>query len=79
MHKRIKELLKKSHGTVTDDDGDVMELPVIDHTKFAELIVRECLTVVDSTPLGYGDYRDQILRSMRDFCVVRLKEHFGVE
>ena len=48
------------------------------HEKFAELIVRECMEVVDSTPLGYGDYRDQIEKGMRNASVNGLKQHFGL-
>ena len=51
----------------------------LNEVKFAELILAECIKVVDDTPLGYGDYRDQILESMRNRCSVSIKNHFGVE
>lgn len=51
--------------------------------KFAQLIVRECVGVVDKiVPPGYADYpdyRDQIEQSFRRECAVELLEHFGVE
>jgi hypothetical protein len=47
--------------------------------KFAELIIQECIKAVDETPLGYGDYRDQILESMRNSCAKSIKNHFGVD
>jgi hypothetical protein len=51
--------------------------------KFAELIVRECIGVVNKTdPPGYEDYpdyRDQIEKSFRIECVTEIKKHFGVE
>jgi len=47
--------------------------------KFAELIIQECIKAVDETPLGYGDYRDQILESMRNSCAKSIKNHFEVE
>jgi hypothetical protein len=46
---------------------------------FAEMIVKDCVKVIEETPLGYGDYRDQILKSMRDHCVDRVRYHFGVD
>ncbi len=47
--------------------------------KFAELLMQECIKAVEDTPLGYGDYRDQILRSMRDSCVESIKYEFGLQ
>lgn len=51
--------------------------------KFAQLIVKECVGVVDKiVPPGYTDYpdyRDQIEKSFRRECAVEIKQHFGVE
>lgn len=47
--------------------------------KFAELIIKECITTVESAQSGYRDYRSQIEVGMRDYCVEVLKNHFGVE
>lgn len=47
--------------------------------KFAEMIVRECASVVSSVPPCHGDYRDQIEVGMRDYCARKVLEHFGVE
>ena len=51
--------------------------------KFAELIVKECVGVVDKiVPPGYADYpdyRDQIEQSFRRECAIEIKKHFGVE
>ena len=78
MNERMLELalqagLAKEHGADREYIGD------FDWRQFADLIVQECVMVVDSTPLGYGDYRDQIEKSMRNICVDRLNAHFGVE
>ena len=78
MNERMLELalqagLAKEHGADREYIGD------FDWRQFADLIVRECVMVVDSTPLGYGDYREQIEKSMRNICVGMLKAHFGVE
>lgn len=47
--------------------------------KFAELIVRECVGVVENLSSGYKDYRNQIEDSFRRDCVEEMKQHFGVE
>ena len=47
--------------------------------KFAELLVRECVNVVENLSPGYDDYRDQIEDAFRVDCVEQIKQHFGVE
>jgi len=47
--------------------------------KFAELIVAECIDIVENLSPGYKDYRDQIEDAFRRDCVIEIKEHFGVE
>ena len=47
--------------------------------KFAELIVAECVGIVENLSPGYKDYRDQIEDAFRRDCVIEIKEHFGVE
>lgn len=83
MNGRIFELSKQvdliqwellSSGARTPEHESVVKAK-----KFAELIVADCILAVERTPLGYGDYRDQILESMRNSCARSIKEHFGVE
>ena len=47
--------------------------------KFAELIVKEFVVVVENLSPGYEDYRNQIEDAFRRDCVMELKHHFGVE
>jgi len=47
--------------------------------KFAELIVLECVSVVEGIEPGYKDYRDQIEDAFRRDCVAEIKHKFGVE
>jgi len=47
--------------------------------KFAELIVRECVSVVENLSPGYDDYRNQIEDAFRGDCVEEIKQHFGVK
>ncbi len=70
MNKRIVELarqsgLKKDHASDREYTGD------FDWREFAELIVQECLKVINQ-PNGVGD--DDVIRISRN-----VKKHFGVE
>ena len=47
--------------------------------QFAELIIRECISVLQNVPNGYSDYRNQIDDADRRYCISHIKEHFGVE
>lgn len=64
MNKRIKELALQAgaQGIVNQD--------FIDIEKFAELIVQECLDIVDDEGCGEGGS----IRAMK-----KIKQHFGVE
>ncbi len=85
MNPLIKELASKAlKQPDTDNDG----LTVFDNdelTKFAQLIVRECVqTLIDNTPERYTnesaeeDWDKGYDRAMKD-CVHHIQEHFGVE
>ena len=85
MNERIQELLKQAGGIQYDEDGDELT-PILVGTsleKFAKLIVRECVGIVDKiVPPGYADYpdyRDQIEQSFRIECAAEIIKHFGVE
>jgi hypothetical protein len=72
MNERIKELAKKCYITSTsyfDGRGNITET-FFDKEKFAELIVRECQTVVE-----WAISVDSTI----DRVPVLIKEHFGVE
>jgi len=63
MNERINELIKQSYVTVrSQNDRDVT---YFSQEKFAELIVRECLSYAKD-----GDI---------DFMKFMIKQHFGVE
>jgi hypothetical protein len=47
--------------------------------KFAELIVQECVGVVEGLSPGYDDYRNQIEDAFRRDCVEQLKHKFEVK
>lgn len=45
----------------------------------AELIVLECVDIIEKLPPGYKDYRDQIEDAFRIASVVQIKQRFGVK
>ncbi len=74
MNERIKELLEQAGN---DSSGKWLSH---DHAnKLAELIIRECIGIVESLPPGYQDYRNQIEDAFRIACVAEIKHKFGVE
>ena len=84
MNERIKELAETAYREVVCNDtiGDTVSREAVDQ-RFAELIVRECVGIVNKiVPPGYEDYpdyRDQIEQSFRRECATEIKKHFGVE
>ena len=80
MNERIKELAEQAEQATKDHfnfdwDGTPRELfDMYFNEKFAELIVRECLTFVEPMP-GSGDIDDLALEAARE----GIKQHFGVE
>ena len=76
MNERIRELAKESdldwHRHWNDDESNRLE-------KFAELLVRECISTIENAENGYQDYRNQIEDGMRDHCISLVKNKFGVK
>jgi hypothetical protein len=74
MNERIRELINESTCFKEGDTEGKYDIEVFDKEKFAELIVRECLKIVEPTEES-GD----------EWCVTlkgtaqEIKEHFGVE
>ena len=67
MNERIKELARE----VWPDPN----ISHVNHMKFAELIVRECIGVVNKRYMGDNNREDFEVRR----CVEDLKKHFGVK
>lgn len=65
MNERIKELAREAGLLVYNPEGAPTKLE-----KFAKLIVRECVGIVDDEGCGEGGS----IRAMK-----KIKEHFGVE
>jgi hypothetical protein len=77
MNRKIRELAEQA----TQEFSPAFERDKWQE-KFAELIVRECVGIVNKiVPPGYEDYpdyRDQIEQSFRRECATEIKQHFGV-
>jgi hypothetical protein len=78
MNERIRELLSQAMAIVingSDPDGDVeqMYIPSEFTKKFAQLIIKECVGILDDEGV-YGPYSCGI-RS----AAYRIKKRFGVE
>ena len=73
MNKRIRELQSKSYlmcKQIVDDDGHVVVTPDRWFDTFAELLIKECIGVMEITDIT--DFRGIEL-------TLKIKEHFGVE
>ena len=82
MNKQIQELSEQATDTVeivNPDTGITHHREFFDKEKFAELIVAECVGIVENLSPGYKDYRDQIEDAFRRDCVIEIKNRFGVE
>jgi hypothetical protein len=67
MKEKLKELAK------------TCEYPnYFDYEKFAELVVLECIKIIDNEQPGYQDYRSQIEVMMRNDCAKALEYKFGL-
>jgi hypothetical protein len=67
MNKKIQELVKQCHRPVLTADKRYLG-ETFDYEKFAELIVRECMSIVKDKTWGGTD-----------LALATIKEHFGVK
>ena len=75
MNERIRELAEKAGLDMWINGNDEVELSE-NQKKFAELIVRECMMLVE----GFESTQEVALDEYVDYeASVVLKEHFGVE
>ena len=78
MNERIKQFERDSHldvyalGLDRAKWEDVLQ-------RYTEMIVQECIGVVENLSPGYKDYRDQIEDAFRRDCVEEIKKQFGIE
>jgi hypothetical protein len=76
MNERIKQLAEQAGYKHPDAVGICEDYAYFDHEKFAELIVAECLGIVDDAERGGSN---EIWDNAVKFIRRDLQEHFGVE
>jgi hypothetical protein len=75
MNERIRELAEQAGFKVNWQHEDVQAIKMARFEKFAELIVGECIEVLNKRFMGDHNREDQEVRR----CIKDLKKHFGVE
>lgn len=78
MNEKIKQFaeLSKQYKTILVD-GQMQSVLLIDPERFADMLINECITVIENLSPGYKDYRDQIEDAFRRDCIAEIKHHFG--
>jgi hypothetical protein len=81
MNERIRELAEQAGYTKAhhDEYGRLTVMPEFNREKFAELIVRECMTTVLKESKWYWDKDEFESSNAIQNAARRVKEHFGVE
>jgi hypothetical protein len=77
MNEKIKQFaeLSKQYKTILVD-GQMQSVLLIDPERFADMLINECITVIENLSPGYKDYRDQIENAFRVDCIAEIKQHF---
>jgi len=84
MNERIRELYQQAH-SIRHHDGDPMRggnpptvywQGEVSAEKFAELMIKEFIDVVENLAPMYDDYRDQIEDRFRRDCISQVKHRF---
>jgi hypothetical protein len=84
MNERIKQMARQSGAT--DQNGNmattVFCFTEMELDRFAELIVRECITVIENKMPDFTckeDYENLIRKAGRMDAIDEIEQHFGVE
>ena len=82
MNERIEQLAERATKEMDQEAfSEDMNIPAEWYHKFAELIVRECVSVINTEAAEHED-DDEIERAWKmgtEFAVYQIKRHFGVE
>ena len=73
MNERIKELIKQA--TTIEEHKWGVSYDNFDKEKFAELIVKDCISTINKRFMGDLNREDMEVRR----CIEDVKKHFGVE
>ena len=77
MNQRIQELAEQARASVPPGLV-VSEWIEVYNIKLGELIVQECVSIVENLSPGYADYRNQIEDAFRRDCAEQIKHRFKV-
>ena len=80
MNERIKQLAEQAGMIVGEPNGFDMTRLMPKEVKFAELIIQECVSVIN-TEAGEREDDDEYERAWKmgtEFAVYQIKQHFGV-
>jgi hypothetical protein len=47
--------------------------------KFTNLVIKECIGIIEKLSPGYDDYRSQIEDAFRRDCIDEIKQHFRID
>ena len=79
MNERIRELAELSGFKVDWQHEDVQAIKMARFEKFAELIVSECVAIINDIPSSpQGSWSDGYYEGCTD-SAKQIKQHFGVE
>ena len=78
MNERIKQFERESHLDVYALGLDRAKWEAA-LQRYTELVVQECVSVVENLSPGYVDYRNQIEDAFRRDCMEEMKHHFGIQ
>lgn len=75
MNERIKELEKQSYITFKDENS--FECLVFSKEKFAELIIRKCISKI--ALIGISNFGNEDISWTVETAIANIEEHFGVK
>ena len=81
MNNLIFDLIKTAtlNAQAKDPVHAVPEYQYIYSKELIELVVNDCVGVIECLSPGYRDYRDQIEDAFRRDCIEEIKQRFGVK
>jgi len=80
MNERIKELALQCGAWHQVYDGKLLLInEYFNYEKLANLVVQDCIDIVENLSPGYKDYRDQIEDAFRRDCVLEIKHKFEIK
>jgi len=80
MNDLVFDLIKTATANAQAKDP-THAVPEYDYTyskELIDLVVNDCICVVETMSPGYRDYRDQIEQALKDDCVEELKRRFNL-